>query len=430
MSTPSPSSCLDENTLFEFSQGQATPEERERVEAHLAGCARCFALVADVLRAQETQGLDPLEADAVVPLQAGSRLDRFIVLERVGAGAMGQVFVAHDPKLDRKVALKLVKPGAELRAGAGKLRARMLREAQSLARLSHPHLVAIFDVLERGDGLVLAMEYVPGASVREWLRAAPRPWPEVVGVFLAAGRGLAAVHEAGLVHRDVKPDNVIVSRQGEVKLADFGLATLLGDGPTLPAAGADALAVELTQPGELLGTPAYMAPELFDGQPGTPQSDQYAFCASLYEALYGERPFDSSSLAKLREQARTRQVRPAPAGSAVPPWLRALLLRGLSPAPAERFPSLVGLLAELGRDRPRERRRRWALGVGAVVLVAVVATLARPPPGPCRDPRWEQGLGWGEAERAQVHAAFVATGAPGAEQAAVEVDQRAGRLRR
>src|SRR3954453_18295126 len=161
------------------------------------------------------------------PLPRGSAVGRYVVLERIGSGGMGVVYAAYDPELDRKVALKLLRPD---RAGAvGEAALRLQREAQAIARLSDPHVVAVYDAGTLGEQVFVAMEFVEGRTLREWLKAEPRSWSEILKAFLAAGRGLAAAHDAGLVHRDFKPDNVLLGGDGRVKVADFGLARPVGE---------------------------------------------------------------------------------------------------------------------------------------------------------------------------------------------------------
>ncbi|MBA3546614.1 MAG: serine/threonine protein kinase, partial [Nannocystis sp.] len=228
-----------------------------------------------------------------------AELGRFVVLHRVGAGGMGVVYAAYDPELDRKVAVKLLHPsvGSD-REDVG--RARLLREAQAMARLSHPNVVTVFDVGTRDDQVFLAMEFVQGLPLSAWLKA-PRGWREVVAVFIAAGRGLDAAHREGIVHGDFKPDNVIVDVEGRARVLDFGLAFAQDRGkpPSDPEArrssrsgrsGVD-LSTHLTRTGALTGTPPYVSPEQFLGESASARADQYAFCVSLYEGLYGDRPY-------------------------------------------------------------------------------------------------------------------------------------------
>ncbi|MCB9750111.1 MAG: tetratricopeptide repeat protein [Myxococcales bacterium] len=330
-----------------------------------------------------------------VPVKIG----RFTVLSRLGEGGMGVVYAAYDEALDRKIAVKVLRSVATTEDDLG--RVRLLREAQAMARLSHPNIVTVHEVgeLDEGHGkqVFVAMEFVRGQTLQEWIAGAdaegrqadgPRPWREVVEVFRQAGAGLVAAHEAGIVHRDFKPGNVLVGDDGVVKVLDFGLARALPHAGTealartladshvgLPAVtsegeGASMLAQPLTRTGAIMGTPAYMSPEQHMGTVATAQSDLFSFCVALFEGLYGEHPFPCESLPKLVDAViHGRHVDP-PAGVAVPGWVRRVVLQGLRVEPRDRPPSMAALLAALARD-PARARRRWVLGLG---LVGVTAT--------------------------------------------------------
>ncbi|HET6583005.1 MAG TPA: serine/threonine-protein kinase, partial [Nannocystaceae bacterium] len=228
-------------------------------------------------------------------LARGTTLGRYVVLERIGSGGMGVVYAAYDPQLDRKVALKLLHAREE-RDGDSGGRARVLREAQAMARLSHPNVVAVHDVGVVDDTLFVAMEFVEGVTLGHFIAAGSRRWNEVLDVFEPAGRGLAAAHAAGLVHRDFKPDNVMIGNDGRVRVMDFGLARAAAEITTESSEGSGGSIVELsgvdrlTRTGALVGTPAYMAPELLAGGNADARSDQFAFCVALHRALYGTAP--------------------------------------------------------------------------------------------------------------------------------------------
>ena len=317
--------------------------------------------------AERTRSLDNSPPDAVptapqrsepaeVPVVIGDCLDRYTVRTRLGAGGMGEVFAAHDAELDRMVALKVIKPGVAGSSPAS--RARFQREAQAMARLSHPNVVSVFDVGQAGGRVFVAMELVQGPTLAEWMTERRHSWREVVAVFLQAGRGLEAAHAAGIVHRDFKPSNVILGERARV--ADFGLARAVDAADeeiALPAAPGP-LEGSVTRTGQAVGTPAYMAPEQGAAGPTSPLSDQYAFAVSLHEALFGVRPGE-----------------PLPPRK-VPAHLRALVARALSVRPEDRFPSMRELLAQLERD-PARSRRRWLLGLGAMGLLAGSFWLAR-----------------------------------------------------
>jgi serine/threonine protein kinase len=232
------------------------------------------------------------------PLARGTQVGRYVLLDAVGSGGMGVVYAAYDPELDRKVAIKLLRFD-RLGSEAGERdRLRLQREAQAIARLSHPNVVHVYDVGTFGDQVFVAMEFVAGRTLRQWAEEEPRPWREVVDRFALAGRGLAAAHAAGLIHRDFKPDNVLLGDDGRVRVVDFGLARPAGqqpapEGERTPSGGT--LAHPLTEWGVVVGTPAYMAPEQLRGEASDERSDQLSFCVSLYETLYGERPFPGGS---------------------------------------------------------------------------------------------------------------------------------------
>jgi predicted Ser/Thr protein kinase len=319
-------------------------------------------------------------------IPALTTVGRYVIESELGAGGMGVVYAAFDPELDRRVAIKILHGD---RASAERRR-RLSREAQALARLSHPNVIAVYDVGLAGDDLFVAMELVDGQTVGEWIAASARPWREVQRVFVAAGSGLAAAHRKGMVHRDFKPDNVLLRADGHVLVSDFGLARISseaetrdsGDDAAAPpvAASRDAM---LTRPGALLGTPAYMAPEQHRGEPADARADQFAFCVALYEALYGERPFAAAGDSQLGATDALAldivkgNLRPPPRDRDVPAWLRKLVLRGLAPAPGDRWPSMDALLHELRRD-PARTRRRLALAGVAALAIAVAAYVAWP----------------------------------------------------
>ena len=309
-------------------------------------------------------------------IHVGSVIGRYVVIERLGAGGMGVVYAAFDPDLDRKVAIKLL-PAQHDDTDRERREERLTREAKAIAKLSHPNIVAIHDVGVHDDQVFLAMEHLGGGTLRQWLSSGRRPWRQILRLFLDAGRGLAAAHAEHLIHRDFKPENVLLDKNGVTKVADFGLVRLSGalesdDGPPA-AADMRVEGAALTRTGALMGTPAYMAPEQFSGGPVDARADQFAFSVALYEALYGERPFAGDSVAALAASVTAGQVRPAPAASPVPGWVRKPLLRGLAADPARRHPTMAQLLEALARD-PAVRRRRL-LGGASAVTIALVAGL-------------------------------------------------------
>ncbi|NUP09061.1 MAG: serine/threonine protein kinase [Polyangiaceae bacterium] len=286
-------------------------------------------------------------------------MGRYLLLGRIGAGGMGEVFKAYDPTLGRVVAIKRVFAGSSGSIEEQRLR----REAQAIAQLSHPNIIAVFDVGTDDDKLYMAMEFVEGLPLGKWLQQKKRKREELLDVFLQAARGLAAAHEAGLVHRDFKPSNVLVGDDGRVRVLDFGIARRL-DAEALsqrhPGTGdahvRTAPQEPLTQAGDFTGTPRYMAAEQFLGRPTDGRADQFAFCAALYEALTEQRPFDGGDgLIDLAKNVLAGRVLPIPDHLALPTWLEDLVLRGLRPDPTARADSMHDVIAELERDRQRLR---------------------------------------------------------------------------
>jgi tetratricopeptide (TPR) repeat protein len=299
----------------------------------------------------------------------GARLGRYHVTARIGAGGMGEVYAAHDPELDRRVAIKVLPPIEADRRGP--LEARLRREAQALARLAHPNVVAVYDVGVAGDRLYVAMQLVDGTTLEAEVKRG-LALREVVARYLAAGRGLAAAHDAGIVHRDFKPANVLVDRKGGVWVGDFGLARGTGDEPDhAPAASSGSLLDgDMTRDGQVLGTPLYMAPEQHAGEPATPRSDQYAFAVALWEAAAGRHPFlpANRDLARMRVHMADDLVA---GGAALPARMARALRRALRHDPAARWPDMPALLAELA---PRSRRGWLLAGAGGAAIGAAIVT--------------------------------------------------------
>ncbi|HWB79075.1 MAG TPA: protein kinase [Nannocystaceae bacterium] len=366
-----------------------------------------------------------LDSEASVPgdpsashseiLQPGRTIGHFVVQRLLGAGAMGVVVLAHDHELDRPVAIKLLRSDDR-----GVAQARLLREAQSVARVAHPNVVAVHQVGMFAEQVYLVMEFVDGGTLREWIAAAEREWSSVLEVYRQAGRGLAAAHAAGLVHRDFKPDNVLIGRDGRVRVSDFGLVGVAAESASTMPSLSDSRDSKLTRTGSILGTPAYMAPEQYGGGTVDARSDQFAFCVSLFEALHGVRPFAGESLPELLRSIEAEAVRP-PARS-VPPWITDALRKGLRATPAERHASVDALLAAL--EPPAKRTGlRVAIAAGAATLtIAGIATttyLLRDPepsatallaPATCPDPADAPGDPWSDERREDVRAALTKTG--------------------
>ncbi len=456
-----PEGCPSNALLDAFAQGQGTTAERERIASHVASCSHCASRIGQVVAkvsllnptqydspgagrrrvsAQSHPALDEVSGDGDTHISGekkepreqlgkGSTLSRYVILERLAEGGMGEVYAAYDPDLDRKVAVKLLRSDFAGSDTADELRMRMLREAQAMAKLAHPNVVTVHDVGLIEDQVFIAMEFVEGVTAADWLQAKPRTWPQVLDVYIQAGKGLAAAHAAGITHRDFKPENVVVSKSGRVRVVDFGLAHAQAPRPQTDSSPPPELQVSsessghmkrrITQPGTVLGTPAYMAPEQLLGRATDHRSDQFSFCVALYESLYGERPFDGATAPALLAEIQWNRVKPPPRDTLVPARIRKLLLRGLRATPDERFRSLNALLVGLERRRTAVVRQ-W-ISAAAVLVVALVAVAF-----------WVQHLRaearcseaadrfrgvWDDGARDQARKAFLATGMPWAKKA-------------
>ncbi|RKH13443.1 serine/threonine protein kinase [Corallococcus sp. CA053C] len=446
-------SHLEEVELLDLADGIPSQTLRARAEVHLDACATCREALADFLRIRAAPAPDVhaartevvlteapgarLSASGMPLLAQGTLLGRYVLLERLGSGGMGVVHAAYDPSLDRRIGLKLLRalPSA---GGSQGMTERLLREAQAAARTRHPHVVTVHDVGTFGQVVFIAMELVDGGNLREHLRAQARPWRDVVRLYLQAGRGLAAAHAAGVVHRDFKPDNVLVDKEGRARVTDFGLARVESGAGVSESAGAPALlgtgdvtprpqAVVAGTPGiitpgrlgtasagtpghiaprvlgtAVAGTPGYIAPEVLAGAPADARSDQYAFCVSLYEGLHGQKP------PSLEQGGPTNRA-------AVPRAVHALIIRGLSPEPGARHPSMTALLDALERAAfPVLSKKVAVAGVGAGLLAVAATVFAVMSTPPCAaDPLRLVGV-WDADRKAALLKAFQATGAPGA----------------
>ena len=369
---------------------------------------------------------DPREVPG--ELAPGTTLGRYRVGEQLGAGAMGVVLAAIDLTLDRKVALKLVRPDPASDSTAA--RQRLLREAQAMARLAHPNVVTVYEVGTAFDHVFVAMEHIDGCTLADWLKERRRSQREIVASFAAAGRGLAAAHEAGIVHRDFKPANVLVSADGRVRVADFGLAT----SPVVPAESSPesrrAVApIGITATGALLGTPAYMSPEQHQARTADARSDQFSFCVALYEALHGELPFEGEGYLAYSHNVIAGKLRAAPRGSRVPGRLRKILLRGLSTEPDRRYPGMRALLADLDRAQSAPRRRIALAGAGLAGAGALAVFLLGgrdQAPDPCATADQPAAALWSPAARDRVEAAFKSSAKPDAADAFARLDRAMG----
>ncbi len=382
--------CLTEARLLLWIGGHPPADaEAERERQHLGNCHTCRAVIAFA----RTNTLDMTVAGKPPPpvttprLQRGDSVGRYVIVDTLGAGGMGVVYSAYDPELDRKIALKILRPGAGESVESTGFRDRLRREAQAMARLRHPNVIKVYDVSTKPGELFVAMELVDGFTLGGWLRERRHSWREIIDVFKKAGAGLAAAHEAGLVHRDFKPDNVLMSKSGDVYVTDFGLARALDahDSEIVLSVRVDpaspgrlspaAWQTPLTVTGALVGTPIYMAPEQLLGTHVDARADVYSFCTALYEALWGVRPYSAKSVEELRLEVHSGHVR-EPEGGRVPAWLRRVVMRGLRVNPDERYPSMRAVIDELSHD-PSARWRRVGAFAGVALLVGSLALVQR-----------------------------------------------------
>ncbi|MEZ4428552.1 MAG: serine/threonine-protein kinase [Nannocystaceae bacterium] len=414
-----PRDCPGEPALVAMIGGSLDPAKRAAIVDHLDVCEPCRRRAGALARASEgapPRADDPTLADddgpsEARPLSAGAQLGRYVILRVLGAGGMGIVHAAYDPELDRTVALKLLRPPASSDA-LSELRARLRREARALARLAHPNVVGVFEVGEAQGAEFVVMEYVDGGSLSTWLlrQEYARPWREVLRVLLDAGRGLAAAHRAGVIHRDIKPGNILVGADGRARVGDFGLARASPPPSTIAAIAPLDSQTALTRTGDAPGTPRYMAPEQLRGAPADARSDQFSFCVTAYEALYGQRPFAGDSLAALTAAVHSGAPRPPPGSARIPARVHAVIARGLAVEPARRYPSMDALLEALARARGG--RRSWALALASVALASAGFVGARllGAAAPCPPPVERLAGVWDDERRAAVQSAFASSG--------------------
>jgi tetratricopeptide (TPR) repeat protein len=368
--------------VLAFVAGERDPQ----VEDHVDECEACRQLLAAMMKkratgtedtyaitpanpatdetalAKGTPGPPPTDGNEWAP---GTRIGRYVVLSRIGRGGMGTVFRAEDVELGRPVALKRLHAEANAES-----RARLVREARSAAQLQHPNVVTVHEVSEHLGAPFLAMELVDGVTLTAWLKETSRSWREVVDVVAQAGRGLVAAHARGLVHRDFKPDNVLVDRTGRARVADFGLARAL-DATASEPSGPISHDTRLTITGSLAGTPAYMAPELVEGGAPDARSDQYAFAITLYEALRGQHPFEGDTAARLWVEMASGKIRSG--GHSVPAWLDRHVRRGLEVEPAKRWPDLASFVDAISKPPRRALLIAVPIALASIATVAVVA---------------------------------------------------------
>ncbi|MCK6511294.1 serine/threonine-protein kinase [Myxococcota bacterium] len=357
----------------------------------------------------------------------GTPVGRYILLEPVSSGSVGTVYTAYDPELDRKLAVKLLRVDLHHYQDPAEAEVRIQREARSMARLSHPNVVQVYDTGRFGTQHFIAMEFVSGNPLKQWMQQ-PHSLQEILQALLQAGRGLQAAHEAGLIHRDFKPANVLQREDGTFCVVDFGLARGSLRQPnnnelsTTPSGNYDEipddyklldLDISLTEPGQIMGTPAYMAPEQLNGQESDERTDQFAFCVSLYEALYGERPFFGHSLeARTQAHLQVQQIRSIK-GFSVPKWLRSLLQRGLAPQREDRFPTMRLLLDEIESSLRRQRehdRWRWLALIWLFLFAVGLSWLAfLSPSSPCQQAHSHTQKLWNPTTQHEIRTAFLQT---------------------
>ena len=390
--------CPGEATIVLFARGELAAARQGDLERHLDGCPACCAVVADAGNAIDTgrvraQRRTSESGTAGAPETGGGPVDRrravlgrYVLREAVGLGGMGVVYAAYDPHLRRDVAIKLLHSTS---VGHD----RLLREARAMARLSHPNVVAIHDVGEHDGRVFVAMEYVRGTTLRRWVEESRRSWREVVDVFLAAGRGLAAAHQARIIHRDFKPENVLLGADGRIRVTDFGLARPLDRGGEGRADSSETTRPEwhAWEPTSvwntvgLAGTPPYMSPEQLTGRAVDARTDQYSFCVALYEALFGRRPIPGDTFEEVAGEVMAGRIA-RPLRASVPRRVRHVVLRGLALSADRRYPSMTELLAALSRARRPRARAGLAVAAGALVMATAAAVagafaLSGGPPG-------------------------------------------------
>ncbi len=386
-------SCPEDNEIIDFLDGQCPSERVSALEAHFDRCEDCRGLVAELARSLHQSGAGASEsADWKLRsggdlVSTGDQVGRYIVVNQIGSGAMGVVYRAYDPQLDRSIALKLVRVLSAGDESTEHARQRLLREAKAMAKLSDPNVITIFDASGFGDWVYLAMELVDGIDLRTWLEQKPREWSTIAKVFASAARGLWSAHKAGIVHRDFKPANVLIDKRQQVRVADFGLASMVG-GASVNESGQVHLekAGELTETGTVMGTPAYMSPEVKQGGIGTVLSDQYSFGISLKGAFGGK---------------------DAPNG------IRAIIDRATQTIPEQRFASMRDLAEALEGEVSGRRRGKFAGWIGLGVFIIVIAGLVvmrgqDAEQGPCHDAKQRLAGIWDAPSKVAVRFGLIA----------------------
>jgi serine/threonine protein kinase len=397
------SACPADEVLAVHLEQELVGEEAERVAAHIDGCDACRELVVVLARqrradleTKETSARDgvprPAPIELSMPSLPGALAGRYQLKRLIGRGAMGAVYEALDMNLHRLVALKVLRLAPEKTADERVEAAnRLVREARAMAVLSHRNVVAVYDVGQHNDQVFVAMQLIDGATLRLWLRAQKRTPRQVMRVLYDAGAGLAAAHHSRLVHRDFKPDNVLISRRGTARVTDFGLARRADLGPDpLSRSSTDAdrgsrpVIVEIdaadsndvTRTGAVVGTPAYMSPEQARGQVIDARADQFSFCVTAWEALYGQRPFAGTTWSEIYANVISGNFTAAESDSYVSRQIQRALRRGLSAEPDDRWATMGELLAEFDQVLRRPGRIQRVAAVGGIAAAAsVIAVL-------------------------------------------------------
>ena len=392
--------------LARLAQDDVDIIERARAWTHAETCEGCAErlhealLQADgelrtaMLSAEESPSAMLVGGVENAEIERGDTLGRYVVLSEIGSGGLGRVYSAFDPELDRKVAIKVLRIDAPHIQG-DLMQVRLLREARAMAKLTHPNVVSVYDVGVIGRRVFIAMELVDGLTLRAWVTANSPSWQAIRDVMVQAARGLEAAHRAGLIHRDFKPSNIIVTPDGTAKVLDFGLAR--GFANSLESASGDAFSEEisaitspisrpltqshklveddgepLTGSNQLMGTPGYIAPEQYEAVVDLDaRLDQFAFCVTLHEVLYRRRPYRGKTMQELRAATLAGQISEPPSRVQIPTWLREVLLKGLAVERNDRFADMSELIDALTRDR-RVRKRQWRAIAGAALASALV----------------------------------------------------------
>ncbi len=415
-----------DSDLAALADGALAVSRANEVRRHLEYCSPCLSVVAQLARVA-TGGGDLPASMATRVLAAGERLGRYEILGRLGSGAMGVVYSAHDPVLSRPVAIKVLRELA-----APESRERLLHEARILARLNHPHVSAVYDAGHDAGVTYLAMELLTGTSLRVHLLAKSLDWASIIDLFRQAAEGLAAAHAVGIVQRDFKPDNVMVTDTGRAVVTDFGLAMAsAGVISTIEALPFDSELLRTTRGGQLIGTPAYMSPEQLRGLGADALSDQFSFCVALHEALTGSLPFAGNTVRALStaiaagQRVAFKPRVPASSAEARAAVLR-VLDRGLSAEPQARFASMTDLVTELEGPATGSKRSRvvagavFALGVSAAAFGALAWQRHQTQ---CTGAAQHLATTWNPARKQAIAAAFSKSGLPFAPASLVQVTQ-------